>query len=64
MGLMEFDLTYINDYGHKAGILVEYDEDIYVTSYDWLGEEISTCAVVLIEDVGKLRDFLNEILES
>lgn len=58
------DITYLNYYGHKAGVSIEYpgeyDDVIFLTGWDWRAGEgsVESLAVIRKEDVPKLIAFL------
>lgn len=61
------DMTYKNEYGHKAGIdLTDYgsdDDAFYVETWDWFTDKgsVFTTGVVQKSDLPKLIEFLQSL---
>lgn len=61
------DITYTNEYGHKAGVSIEdtYDDDdvIFLTGWDWWPDQgsVDSLAVIRKADIPKLIAFLQTV---
>lgn len=61
------DITYQNEYDHKAGVSIEgvYDEDdvIFLTGWDWWPDRgsVESLAVIRKADIPKLIAFLQTV---
>lgn len=61
------DITYQNEYGHKAGVSIEahgsYDDVIFLTGWDWWPGQgsVESLAVIRKADIPKLIAFLQAV---
>lgn len=61
------DITYQNEWGHKAGVVIEAygrsEDTIFLTAWNWLPGRgsVETLAVVRKADIPKLIAFLQEV---
>lgn len=57
------DITYTNEYGHKAGVSIVDDDVIFLTGWDWWPDQgsVESLAVIRKADIPKLIAFLQTV---
>lgn len=65
--MRELDITYQDEYGHKAGVSIEapgsYDDVIFLTGWDWWESQgsVESLAVIRKSDIPKMIAFLQKV---